>query len=151
MIGRLRPAGHFVRCSSNLAICRPHRLEAGSGSAIAQGYVMYNATASNQNSIHPTKISTGFTAPVARKDSLIALDSPATSVQALARACKLFTPVICAMKYIRMPDTDSEPEAAPSIGKSDSVNLYCLSQAAATLLRDVSEEYIAQLNRFWDE
>ena len=48
-------------------------------------------------------------------------------------------------------DTDSEPEAAPSIGKSDSANLYRLSLAAATLLRDVSEEHIARLNKFWDE
>jgi len=48
-------------------------------------------------------------------------------------------------------DADSEPEAAPSIGKSDSVNLYRLSLAAATLLRDVSEEHIARLNKFWDE
>jgi hypothetical protein len=48
-------------------------------------------------------------------------------------------------------DTDSEPEAAPSIGKSDSANLYRLSLAAATLLRDVSEEHIAQLNRFGDQ
>jgi hypothetical protein len=48
-------------------------------------------------------------------------------------------------------DADPEPEAAPSIGKSDSANLYRLSLAAATLLRDVSEEHIAQLNRCWDE
>jgi hypothetical protein len=48
-------------------------------------------------------------------------------------------------------DADPEPEAAPSIGKSDSANLYRLSLAAATLLRDVSEEHIAQLNKGWDE
>jgi hypothetical protein len=48
-------------------------------------------------------------------------------------------------------DTDAEPEAAPSIGKSDSANLYRLSLAAATLLRDVSEEHIAQLNKCRNE
>jgi hypothetical protein len=48
-------------------------------------------------------------------------------------------------------DTDVEPEAAPSIGKSDSANLYRLSLAAATLLRDMSEEHIARLNKCWDE
>jgi len=48
-------------------------------------------------------------------------------------------------------DGDPEQEAAPAIGKSDSANLYRLSLAAATLLRDVSEEHIARLNKFWDE
>jgi hypothetical protein len=48
-------------------------------------------------------------------------------------------------------DIDSDTEAAPSIGKSDSANLYRLSLAAVTLLRDVSEEHIARLNKFWDE
>jgi hypothetical protein len=47
-------------------------------------------------------------------------------------------------------DADSEPATATSIGKSDSVNLYRLSLAAATLLRDVSEEHIAQLNKSQD-
>ena len=41
--------------------------------------------------------------------------------------------------------------ASPSIGKSDSANLYRLSLAAATLLRDVSDDHIARLNKFWDE
>jgi len=48
-------------------------------------------------------------------------------------------------------DADSAARAASSIGKSDSANLYRLSLAAATMLRDVSEEHIAQLNKFWDE
>jgi hypothetical protein len=48
-------------------------------------------------------------------------------------------------------DVDSDTETAPSIGKLDSANLYRLSLAAATLLRNVSEEHIAQLNKFWDE
>jgi hypothetical protein len=48
-------------------------------------------------------------------------------------------------------DADPESEAAPSIGNSDSINLYRLSLAAATLLRDVSEEHIARLNKSWDE
>jgi hypothetical protein len=48
-------------------------------------------------------------------------------------------------------DNDPEHEVAPSIGKSDSANLFRLSLAAATMLRDVSEEHIARLNKFWDE
>jgi hypothetical protein len=48
-------------------------------------------------------------------------------------------------------DSDSESEATPSIGKSDSANLYRLSMAAATLLRDMSEEHIARLNKCCDE
>jgi hypothetical protein len=48
-------------------------------------------------------------------------------------------------------DDDPESGAAPSIGKSDGTNLYRLSMAAASLLRDVSEEHIARLNRYWDE
>ncbi|MBB3211394.1 hypothetical protein FHW67_000642 [Herbaspirillum sp. Sphag1AN] len=48
-------------------------------------------------------------------------------------------------------DNDPEQEVAPSIGKSDSANLFRLSLAAATLLRNVSEEHIARLNKFWDE
>ncbi|MBB3214916.1 hypothetical protein FHW67_004241 [Herbaspirillum sp. Sphag1AN] len=48
-------------------------------------------------------------------------------------------------------DNDPEQEVAPSIGKSDSANLFRLSLAAATMLRDVSEEHIACLNKYWDE
>jgi hypothetical protein len=48
-------------------------------------------------------------------------------------------------------DSDPEQEAAPSIGKSDSANLFRLSLAAATMLRDVSDQHIASLNKFWDE
>jgi len=48
-------------------------------------------------------------------------------------------------------DSDPEPEAAPSIGKSDSANLYRLSLAAATLLRDRSDEHIACLNKLWND
>ena len=48
-------------------------------------------------------------------------------------------------------DSDPAQEAAPSIGKSDSANLFRLSLAAATMLRDVSDQNIASLNKFWDE
>jgi len=48
-------------------------------------------------------------------------------------------------------DSDPEQEAAPSIGKSDSANLFRLSLAAATMLRDVSDQHIASMNKFWDE
>ena len=48
-------------------------------------------------------------------------------------------------------DADPEQERAPSIGAVDSANLFRLSLAAASLLRDVSEQHIARLNQFWDE
>jgi hypothetical protein len=44
-------------------------------------------------------------------------------------------------------DSDAEHEAAPSIGKSDSANLFRLSLAAPTLLRNMADEQITQLNQ----
>ena len=48
-------------------------------------------------------------------------------------------------------DKDPEQKLAPTLGESDSANLFRLSLAAATMLRDVSEQHIARLNKLWDE
>ena len=48
-------------------------------------------------------------------------------------------------------DCENGQESAPSIGKTDAVNLFRLAMAAAGFLRQASDEHINQLNQFWDE
>ena len=61
--------------------------------------------------------------------------------------------IICASDLVREINQDCESErlSAPAIGKTDAVNLFRLTMAAAALLRKVSDEHIDRLNKFWDE
>jgi hypothetical protein len=123
-----------------------------SGSTIAQGYVMHNATASNQTTVPPTHEDFHWIHGPGREERFADFIELTRDISAGISSCLQIIYARDLRSEIHQDaDTDVEPEAAPSIGKSDSANLYRLSLAAATLLRDVSEEHIAQLNKLWDE
>jgi len=61
--------------------------------------------------------------------------------------------IIYACDVVREINQDSELEqqSAPAIGKTDAVNLFRLSLAAAVLLRNAAQDRIDRLNQFWGE
>ena len=61
--------------------------------------------------------------------------------------------LIYSSELVRETNLDAEPEQAiaPAIGTTDSANLLRLSLAAATLLRRMSDDRIATLNRRRDQ
>ncbi|MBB3212576.1 hypothetical protein FHW67_001859 [Herbaspirillum sp. Sphag1AN] len=113
---------------------------------------MTNTTASNQHPIPPTHEDFRWIHGPGREEKFADFIELTRDISAGITSCmQIVYARDLANELNQDADADSEPEAAPSIGKSDSVNLYRLSLAAATLLRDVSEEHIARLNKFWDE
>jgi len=152
--GRLRPAGYLVHRSSNLAICRPPRLEAGAVSQSHKDTFMHDTTASDQKSTPPTHEDFRWIHGPGREEKFANFIELTRDISAGIASCMQIIyarDLVNEMNQDTDIGSDSELEAAPSIGKSDSANLYRLSLAAATLLRDVSEEHIASLNKFWND
>jgi hypothetical protein len=111
---------------------------------------MPSSTTSDQKPTPPNHEDFHWISGPGREESFASFVELARDISAGISSCMQ---IIYTRDLVNEVNEDGDPEqvSAPSIGKSDSANLYRLSMAAAGLLRHVSDEHIARMNKFWDE